>query len=963
MRLFKTLLAVLVFAIAPSGLLFGQNSSIKNLKIEEYTLPNGLKVVLNEDHSVSRVFGEVVVKAGGMHDPKDATGMAHYQEHMLFKGTTKLGTLNWEKEKIHIQNIFRLYDELGKAKDDSERKRIQKEINRESVEANKYAINNEFSSVTHAMGGTNMNANTGEDRTVYFNSFPPNQVEKWLELNSHRFDDAVFRGFQAELEVVYEEKNMYDESFFSRILENFNKEFYKKHPYGQQTIIGTKDDLKNPSLTKMYEFYKTYYVANNMVLILTGDFNTDEVKPLIEKTFGQLENRPLPEKEEYKEEPFNGREFVKVKMSPIAVGILGFRTINNGHPDEYGMKILNQVLSNENETGLLNQLIIDNKIMIAMALDFNYNEYGGSFIIFAPKIIGQSLNKAEALVLEQLKRLKSGDFDESLIETAKKQLYTQIATSLESIEGKGEYIGEIVAQGRSANEVNEFSNKIEGIDKAKIIELANKYYTDNFIAFHSKMGFPKNNPIEKPGFEPLKTKQNAKSDYAKFLESIPVKEANSIAIDFNESSKEININSLTKLHVSENKINDIFSLSIRFDYGNKEDKNIGIAASIMNYCGTESKSLKELKKSFSEIGCQYSVSASKYYTTVYVSGLEKNLEKAVTLINSLINNAKVSDSDVDNVISQLRSERKMEAKEPAQKAMILVNYVIAGEKSQYLTRLSKKEIKRFDAKKTKVAFDKAIKYSANIFYCGTKPVAEVESVIKNNLTLNNSIKGIGLKYEEMLSYDKNIIFFLHHKKALQSNIYLYMTSNNRTKDTDPYVDAFNTYFDGGFSGIVLQEIRESRSLAYSAWASVIQPDFNNKPNFLLGNVATQTDKTFEALDVFNDLIRNMPEKPERIDMIKKYLIGSTISNNPHFREISESIEDWKRRGYSNNPADDKIKVYEDMKFDDIVKFYKENIKDKPYVTIIVGDKKKVDMKKLSEYGEVKILKLKNIYKK
>jgi predicted Zn-dependent peptidase len=305
----------------------------------------------------------------------------------------------------------------------------------------------------------------------------------------------------------------------------------------------------------------------------------------------------------------------------------------------------------------------------------------------------------------------------------------------------------------------------------------------------------------------------------------------------------------------------------------------------------------------------------------------------------------------------------MEAKEPAQKAMILVNYVIAGEKSPYLTRLSKKEIKRFDAEKTKAAFDKAIKHSANIFYCGTKPVTEVEGVIKSNLTLNNSIKGTGLAYEAMKSYDKNLIFFLHHKKALQSNIYLYMTSNNRTKESDPYVDAFNTYFDGGFSGIVLQEIRESRSLAYSAWASVIQPQFNNKPNFMLGNVATQTDKTFEALDVFKDLIRNMPEKPERIDMIRKYLIGSTISNNPHFRDISESIEDWKRRGYTNNPADDKIKVYEDMKFDDIVKFYKENIKDKPYVTIIVGDKKKVDMKKLSEYGEVKILKLKNIYKK
>ena len=233
---------------------FGAGASEKP-RIETYKLKNGLTVILKEDHRQPKVFGVVITRAGAKDDPADATGMAHYQEHMLFKGTQTLGTTNWEKEKPHIDRIFELYDELGQTKNDSTRKAIQKQINEASLAAGEYAILNETSFLINAMGGTRLNAGTGPDQTIYYNQFPPNQIEKWLDLYSERFYKPVFRTFQSELEVVYEEKNMYDDQFFTGLYEAFNKDFFKNHPYGQRTTIGTAEDLKNPSLSKMYKFF------------------------------------------------------------------------------------------------------------------------------------------------------------------------------------------------------------------------------------------------------------------------------------------------------------------------------------------------------------------------------------------------------------------------------------------------------------------------------------------------------------------------------------------------------------------------------------------------------------------------------------------------------------------------------------------------------------------------------------
>jgi predicted Zn-dependent peptidase len=938
-------------------------NAAKAQEIEEYKLKNGLTVYLNEDKNTPEVFGMVVTNVGSKNDPADATGMAHYQEHMLFKGTTELGTTNWEKEKVHIDKIFELYDKLGKTIDEDERKAIQKEINEESIKANEYAIPNEFSNILNSMGSKNINAGTGPDQTVYYNSFPPNQIEKWLEIYSHRLKEPVFRGFQSELEIVYEEKNMYSDQFFSNLFEEFQRNFFKNHPYGQQTTIGTIEHLKNPSLTKMYDFFKTYYVANNMALVLSGNFDSETVKPLIEKTFGELEEGVLPEPKIWEEKPFNGRELVEVKLSPIKIGLLGYRTVSNGHPDKIAMDIAQNILSNYNQSGLLDNLSIENKIMQTGVFPLPYNDYGATLIFFVPKIIGQKLISAEELVLEQIKKLKDGDFDDWKIDAAKKDLYVEFQQSMESPENKAYMISEAFVRNENIEEMLSYPEKVKAISKQDVIDVANKYFGDNFLAFHSKMGFSKPEKLDKPGFEPVVSNTNEKSEFTKNIESLPLTPVEPVYVDFDKDITTTKLKDNYTLYHVNNPVNDIFSIEIKFGAGKIEIPLLEYAGDIMNYAGTTSKKVSELKQEFSKIGCSYYIYSDDNYTTISIEGIEEYLPEAIKLINEFINNPALEENKLNNILDNTKADRKMEKSEADGVADALFEYVKYGEKSDYINRLTIKEINKLTTPELVKAFTDATEFEAEIHYVGQKDPKEVAEIINNTLTVKDNLTETKSPQElELNQYQENIIYLVNKKKALQSKIYFFANQDNYKPEQQAYINAFKMYFGGGFSGLVLQEIREYRSLAYSAGASIRTPLNINKQSYFMGYVGTQADKTLTALEVFSGLVREMPEKADRMPMIKNYLIQSAIIDKPNYRNLSFSVNKWKQKGFTDDPAKINSEIYSKLTFKDIVEFNNKNLKTKPMVIAIVGDKKRIDLDELKKYGKIIEIKEKDLFK-
>lgn len=924
-------------------------------KVDTYRLDNGLTVILHEDHTQPKVFGVVITKAGGKDDPDNATGMAHYQEHMLFKGTESLGTINWDKEKPHIDKIFKLYDQLGQTTNDSVRKEIQSLINKESIEAGKYAILNETSFLINLMGGTSLNAGTGNDQTLFYNQFPPNQIERWLDLYAERFHNPVFRSFQSELEVVYEEKNMYDDQFFSGLFEIYNKNFFKKHPYGQKTILGTTDDLKNPSLSKMYQFFQQWYRPSNMALVLVGDFDSETIKPMIAEKFGVWQVGKVPEHKTYAEEPFVGREFFKVRMSPIPIAGIGFRTPNQKSDEALLWDLTMKLLSNNMQTGLLDQLMVNNEMPLATTFSIPYFDYGQTMMLYFPGFF-KSLKKGEKKIMQQLELLKDGEFSDELLHSVKTEMYKNYILELESFENLAVELAYTFTLDKDPKSIYDRPALIKSYTRDDIIAIANKYLTDNRLVMYSKIGFPKKDKLEKPEYKPVVSNTNAKSPYREKFEKIETTNYTIDAVDFEKVVAKKEVFPHVTMRWAENEKNDIAELNIQFKKGDKHNMMLKYATMAMNYATPNDMTLIEFKEEMGKTNCTYNFYNTDPYTGISIKGPEQKIGEALALINQLLEEPVIDKDKIKQIYKETKIERRMEKTEPDIIASGLYNYLIYGENSEYKNRLPLKDIKKLKGTDLIADFKDALKYEVDLFYVGKNTPDEVSDMLQQNGLFLTNVQNNGLEFPKpnFRKFKENEVYFINHERANQSKMFLFINQDVLSTDEIPVAEAFNMYFGGGFSGLVLQEIREYRSMAYSAGAKLELPEYEGLETLFFGFVGTQCDKTTEALKIFYDLIRDMPQKQERMNMIKEYLINAAITKKPTFRSYPWMERFWTNLGYEGDPTPNKIEAYKKLTFDDIVKFYEKKIKEQAVVIAVVGNAEQISMDELQKYGTLTI---------
>ncbi len=932
------------------------------LEVQTYTLDNGLTVYLNEDHNTTSVFGAVAVRGGGKRDPKDATGIAHYLEHLLFKGTEEMGTIDFEKEKVFLDSIQVKYDELGATSDETQRLAIQNEINRLSVKAGEFAIPNEFDRLLEGMGGAWINAFTSNDAIVYLNKFPGNQIEKWLEVYSHRFVNPVFRLFQSELETVYEEKNRAMDNMFRQLFTTYMNHFFKEHPYGQQTVLGSVDHLKNPSLTKMREYYDTYYVANNMALVLTGDLYPDEILPLIEEKFGSWKSGKIPPSINITENPFDGREKINKRMTPIKVGFMGFRTVPIGHDDEGALSLCLQLLTNESKTGLIDELVVDRKIMEAGAFNMDFVDMGAANFFFLPKLFFQSLTKAENLVRGQIDKLKAGDFDDEYFNAVKLTMLRQHEEYIESMEGRLFILADLFIKNKSWEDIVAWPGILKNITKEEVMEVANRYFGDDFLVLHSKMGFPKKTKLEKPSFEPVIPKNSEeKSTFADKLEKIPEGELNIRYIEFDKDVQYNDISENVHLYHAYNPINSIFSLNFKYGVGNLKDAKLEQTAELLNLLGTDSYTFNQFKGELQKIGTTISFSSDRDYFTIHVKGFDDQLDESLEFVNEFITNVKGDDDKIKKLAESAKSGRKIEKREPSTVGKALRDFVAYGEQSSFLRRMTVKEIKNTKSIDYIQAFQNALKYELDIFYTGRLSFDSVAASIKKSIPLSkNPIDSQSPNDLVVKNWDEDAVYLVKDKKAVQSQIYFLANGNPVVESDRPKSNAYNKYFGRGMGSIIFQEIREFRSLAYSSGGGYKTNFYNNKKGYFSGYVGCQADKSLEAITVFKDLTLNMPEKPDRMEQIKSGLIKSINANRPSFRSFPSRVSNWLKQGYLDDPRKDQVSFYENMTFDDIVNFQKDNIAGRPIVITLLTDTKQVNSEDLSQFGKVIKLKKKDI---
>ena len=943
-----------------------QAEDLNALKVKEYRLENGLTVWLNEDHSQPKVFGAVVVKAGAKDCPD--TGIAHYFEHMMFKGTDRIGTLDYESEKVLLDSIAMKYDELAMTEDTAARARLQKEINELSIRSSEYVIPNEFNRLINRFGGSGLNAATSYDATIYFNTFSPQYMVQWAEINSERLINPVFRLFQSELETVYEEKNMYGDFIGGQVMDTLMARYFGPHPYAYP-IIGSTKNLKNPRLTEMHKFFEDYYVASNMALILSGDFDAQQVMPILEKAFARIRSGNAPKQEKVMLPPFNGRETMKVKF-PIpfikAMG-LGFRGVSANHEDQVALNIAVNLLNNANGTGYLDKLMVEHKLMGALAINESMNEAGILAVAIMPKLLIQSYSSAEKMVWDEINRVKNGDFSDEMFNSLKLEQKRQYASSLENIDSRATVMMNLFSQGKSWNDYLNEVARIESITKEDVVRVAQKYFSNNYLCVTKSTGkYPKDN-LPKPAFSPVVPRNaDASSSYAKQLEKIPEQQVAPRIIDFEKDVKTSKLTPLVTLYTTPNPLNDIFTLNISYGIGALEQPELMQLTNYLQLLGTESLSFEQFRSRLQSIGSTLAFDVTPDAFVMKVTGFDNHIDETMELVGDFIRHAKADDKKLRQIVDDAKVSEKAFFKSGDNVASALLEQVKYGDQSRYLRKLSLSQIKKLKGKDMLAIYDKVRSVQCDLHYCGTLPVEKVIGTIRQHLPLERTtVASNSPYYRELKQYDRPTVFFIDMPDMAQSIVYGYVKGDPVDDKASRHASRlFSVYFGGDMSSLMFQEIREFRSFAYRTSGRYQLPNHAHKgtAGSFTAMLSTQSDKTLDALGVLDSLIREMPLKPERMEAVKQTLVNRINNDYPPFRNLSEKVASARMEGFDRDPAEEFLRDIATMDMQDISRFYREQISGRPVVYVIAGNRKHIDMKKLAEYGTIIKVKKKDIYK-
>lgn len=940
-------------------LFFSVFSFVQAKELTEFKLDNGLTVYLWEDKNQADVSGRIVVRAGSIDEPEEFTGLAHYLEHVLFKGTQKIGALDWEKEKPYYDEVIKLYDELATSTDPVLKDTLIQKINRASLLAAKYAITSDFSNLIEGMGGKGLNAGTSYDMTYYLNNFPTYQINKWLDIYSERLINPVFRSFQAELENVFEEFNMYQDSRSTHESNFLFSKIYPTHPYGRD-IIGKPEHLKNPRLSKLIEFYNTWYVPENMALVLVGNFDSESIIPIIKEKFGRLEKKSIPERKKHQPADFstNPKYVAKLGYSPTLY--LAYQGVPKGHKDEIALDICTQLLSNSMRTGLLDKLSLDGDVSYASAMNDVRRDDGRLLIVAAPyydisQRIYESDKATEKLIMNEVDKLKNGIVDEWRLNSVVNEMLRQYDLVMETPSAKMSVLTSSFAYNEPLSDFFDMNKKIKAITKEEIQRVAKLYFSGGRIVVSIEEGKPKKDKIKKPNIKPIDQPKNQKTEYARYLQNIPVTPVQEVFNNFDDV-KVTEIYDGVKLNYTENKQNNIFTLLIKYGVGTKKMPKLEFAVPLMNSAGImPSDDAQSVRRQFSELNIRSSYSVDEDYFYIYLNGDENNLADACKLLSRQILLPKLDDKQLQKVKGgELSSRLFIENSDIETLSEAALEYALFKDSSTYINRMKFSEV--YHAKLSELTGEiiRATDYSADLHFVGKTPVNELVDLLKSNLPFKMQVKkSVSPTVRETITYTKPTIYFLPNSEAQQAKIYFYINGSEYKIEDKVKYDAFYQYFSGGFNGLVMNEIRENNSMAYTAYGALFTPPVPKKNAYFLGYVGTQPDKVAGALDIYMKLLQDMPVYPERIENIKTYLKQVALSNKPSFRSKSQVYEGWKLLGYTDDPAKVNMDKIEQLTFDQILDFYNKEIKGKPITIVIVGDPKIIDTKAIqTSHGKI-----------
>ena len=935
------------------------------LHTKMYTLSNGLKVYMTVNKEQPRIQTFIAVHAGSKHEPTETTGLAHYLEHMMFKGSTNLGTTNYEEEKVLLDKITDLYEVYRTTTDPEERKAIYHQIDSISYEASTYFIPNEYDKLMANIGSDGSNAFTSNDQTVYMEDIPSNQLENWAKIQSDRFKNMVLRGFHTELEAVYEEYNKYLNSDWDKLSNAIFGTLTPTHPYNH-SVIGLGEHLKNPSLKNIMKFYNQYYVPNNVAICMSGDFDPDEAMDIIVKYFGDWEKNPDLKQPEIEPQPELTEVVEKEVVTPNPESVvLTWRFDGMSSHQNDTLAVLAQVLHN-GKAGLLDlDLNLTQKVVASESEVMPFCDYTAFALLGMPQP-GQSLESLRELLLQEVEKLQKGQFSDDLVKSiiTEKKLAEQ--HMLEDNESRAmQYVNAFTNDINWIDEVNKLS-RIEKLTKDDVVAFAKKHLkSNNYVCVYKRMGEDKDiKPVQKPAITPIKMNRDTISTFAKEIMNDEVKPIQPVFVDFQKDITFLTAKTDIPVLYRKNELNSLFTLNYRYEIGTTSVMNDGLnryiplATEYINYLGTDSMTAEEIQQQFYQLGCHFDIDCDMRTTTISLSGLQENMDKAVALMEKVLTSAKPDSMALQNLIVTKLQERENILSMFDSYSQFLRKYLQYGLPGVEL-QLTNDELRQASAMSEQLVgiIKNLLHYEHTVTYYGPMESNDLLALINDEHKTDATLLKVGEKrIPDLLQTKENECFIFPYNGTTSFVMSQYACDGKAWDESKLGLSyMYNNYFGAGMNTVVFQEMREKRSLCYGAGARYSLPGYKDQFCTFTTTIQSQNDKLKECIDVFDDIVNNMPKSQTSFDVAKKGVLTQLSTERVNGTGYFDTYFDAKDLGIN---YDKRKKIYEqvqDITLKDIVDFQQKNVKGLHYRSVFAGDPKGLSNEELQRLGNVKTL--------
>lgn len=915
-----------------------------SMGVTVHRLKNGLTVYISTDRQKPRVSAWIAVRTGSRNDPPNSTGLAHYLEHMLFKGTDELGTLDFAAEKPHLDKIASLYNDLRAAEDPTRRAAIFAQLDATNLEIAKHAVPNEMDRLYTTLGIDGINAFTGDDMTVYIGDLPTNRLEAWATLEAERFKDPSYRLFFTELESVYEEKNISLDSPDERASEALMKQLFPSHPYGTQTTIGSIEHLKSPAYQDMLDYFARWYAPNNMAVLLAGDIDPATALPVLERTLGAWAPRAL----EQPTPAVPGKITQRVASEVVGEGeqavTLGWSTVPFTHPDEPILQVLQWLLDND-AAGLLNvELELSQKVPDASAYADSMLE-SGVLIVRATARDGQPLEDVERLLLGVVTKLKAGEFTQQDIDAIVLANDISLKMQQESNDGRVSRLMQSYIYRQPWPKMIERDVRLRKVTRDDVIRVANEHLTDGVSVVYRRAGKPTVAKIEKPKITAIPVDPSRKSKFGAAIEAMKAPELNPEWLVEGTHYARQTLPAGPMIAVV-NTRNDLFALRYQFDRGYRRDLMLCHALDLLEQSGAGDKSVEAFKRELFALGSTIDFSCGATSSGIEVRGIDANMEATLALLDAWMRQPRLDPATLRKLGDNVLSTRKDGMEDPDNLWGVLGEYAQFDRQSDYLHLPSNKQIAGAQVAPLAKLLRGFLDHQHKTLYYGPRPAAEAAE----HVALGKSHRKLSHRPPYVYRKPRAPTIYFVQREVAKSYVSVTLPHGPGERARKPTARLLNTYLNGGMNALLFQEMREARGLVYFAYGAVDQGTYPDDPWALSGGMGTQADKTPDALKTFLELVHR-PLDPGRIVDARTTIDQEFRSSRVDPRWSPYLIDAWDDAG---EPSDPRPWYWEQIKqlSDDSLAGFVASFADKPVIIGIIGDRNRIDMAALKNLGTI-----------